>query len=1650
MKINTNIVQDRLFNIIFFSLFMACVTGFSAFAGPAIGSGDYSTKESGGAGYYNCENTSDVRCPHWIKASIADFKTAWNNRVGSYTQSAYDICSDPSQNTDGYVVFAGKIQPSNTLRLHNILPMPFSNLGQSWKVVHKDWISAVYRNGSETKYNFFNDTTVSGITYRQLMNQLLLREKLAEKDAAFFCDGMLEPDEPDPTSFESQSVVRYAENTAFIDGGRSSTEWGTNTTNDMPPPYEVNTGTVYVSFSHALQRTDSVNSSADTSFWVETNDSSVPGKYSSNSLGPATINAGDWDTVYTTGVKAVSLSPGESKKICQTIRYTPQISSNSSSSGYSQACVVIKRSDLATFKTTSKVETVSTPTKSTTANSGEIKTLDITTKDSSIQLKFTHNLTRNPSSGSNNISRYRVKSSRDPVWNDDADWYSGSVGTSKTVGGDAETVTGLEAGKTRQVCQSVMIYPDKMKDGDEDSGAAATFSSVCVNIFREEDKIANFSASSTAQIGSGAAKNFTSDSVSTEVTNVTFRHDLTRTSVTGGADFASSWSVNTPSGISPSTISANPSKGASPAYQHTEPVVLNPGQTKTLTSKITYDKTIKNGTVTAKDSSTATAVVTRNLKSYTCPIDDTTVDQNSGTTKAQTIVRKGSGASVPVYTYAKSTDIGYSGNSRTVQVWAKPTDNIQFTHTLCFGAQAVRGGSERTTTPSTANTATISASATPSSSGNYLFGDSLSATNSRTFNLPLGTPASDISSSILPPTFSTKAGTASLKQNYYFTYNSPGRATQSSNPSAKTFYECTLTNGSNFSRDYDYQIRGKNGCSGITTSDVGKTIRQQITWNKVDASVNSSSPHGFTTDQSNGTYTDAAEVKVPYNYQLAITAKSDGLAAYSGSPKTVTATIHVGSRVNPTISDTAYATTSKPSGYRIITFTLGPDVAMPTGNSPLMGANYVSGSWNKDICAQYGLSTSAAGNNCQIVAQSDGLSEQFNKDANLGGSASDTYSKEVNVGEYPLGTKFCVAAGVYPADSHNTPDLPTESLNESAGLSSTGTTWNYSAINCSTVAKKPTVQFWGQSVYTAGGIKTGTSAKTLAGVPRIFGSWSEYDTTAKGIIASNNGRGFATGAAFGYVQGNGGSYLPSTTTSAPVSTTYATSGTYNISSPAGATNITVYAWGAGGGGGSSDDDSLGSTAGGGGFVAHNFGASSTGGTINVTVGAGGTGGASVKDKFNNGQNGGDTTVNFNSVTLTAGGGKGGGGAYVNLWGNGTRHGSAGAGGSASGGNIDNLSGTAGLKGGPEDGGLRSNAATRGAGGGSGGYNTAFGGGRGFKPSSNCYDNDDGIGYRSFSASDSGGGGSGACSIVNPYKGGNGAPGKVVVTYTPAPTTADPGGLPASNDPCTYSSQTFNNADCNKKVIGQSTINSANLQSTLDGLVSRYIDSSSTDNRSNIINLNGSGTCNLNASGTYTASVTNPGYKCLNNGAKYIRVSGSATLNAATLQKASSTVGGTVVLDITGSLTIAGNVTYADGPYNGIAELPQLLIFAENIYIKNDVTQIDAWLVAGRKGKSITGSGIINTCIDGKGTLPNTIPVDSAGNLVCSNQLKVNGSVFAQKLILNRAYGSGTGNDVSTPAEIFNLRSDTYMWAYAQAENYSQAITTYSRELAPRY
>ena len=169
-------------------------------------------------------------------------------------------------------------------------------------------------------------------------------------------------------------------------------------------------------------------------------------------------------------------------------------------------------------------------------------------------------------------------------------------------------------------------------------------------------------------------------------------------------------------------------------------------------------------------------------------------------------------------------------------------------------------------------------------------------------------------------------------------------------------------------------------------------------------------------------------------------------------------------------------------------------------------------------------------------------------------------------------------------------------------------------------------------------------------------------------------------------------------------------------------------------------------------------------------------------------------------------------------------------------------------------------------------------------------------------------------------------------------------------------------------------------------------------------------------------------------------------------------------------------TYANGTSTKeSATLPQVLIFANDIKITENVTRVDAWL--------ISPNGTLNTCADHKigesaagkiGLVARDASDYHYTNGNCGLTLAINGPVFAKHIdllrtagafhgyantnatnILDRSVGATGASDDKykgsiAPAEIFNLRADVYIWAFNQAQRYSEAVVTYTRELAPRY
>lgn len=1007
-----------------------------------------------------------------------------------------------------------------------------------------------------------------------------------------------------------------------------------------------------------------------------------------------------------------------------------------------------------------------------------------------------------------------------------------------------------------------------------------------------------FQSRSNVRIGSGsdyettnwidrATANDTAAVESGATVSVAFSHDMkyTGTLPNSSAQVKKDWTYEmtingatvqmTPSSAPAPTTGKNPyvptNNEAQQVYQShsysiTMPTVTTGSQTFTICEKITYQNKKLNGTSWTGGESFSRACATITLSSSppppvvaTCPLPDSAYSIQYGGTQAQSGV-----ANMTKDGVWKTTD---GSSSTPAFVWAKPGDSIQFKHTLCFGAQSVRGSTDNGTStsppndsvkPSTANKATITASTKPATSGGkYLFGNTLNGGSTQTFTVAQG--ASKASS-----------GSPDQSGNYWFTYYSP------SNNAASTYSCYAADRGFPSFKANGYQIPDFTkstlpaNCNAAkkasTNSDAGKIIQQNLAWNNVKAwqNTHNTGSGGFCTcntrdawatntthsyeDMKNGSYTpgtrvrkcyqssstgcgwcnrnpsystrdyyyypinttssagadQVAQVKIPFNYTTTPNVSTSQDILFGGGEYGVNVTIDVNKRSNPDVSTGSYATISKKSVYEVVAFTVAPDKRP----AQIAHANEkYAGNGSKLACSYYGQGASR----CLSLLRSGTV--QLNDKGSLHGAVENIFNGDLAVPDAEVGTKFCVAVGVWPSDSHNYTSGPAGTGDTALDINN-GAYWNYSEPTCRTITKKPTVQFHSSGVYSAGGITTSQSKKSVGntfgqfgsgnklqsgsvngGSRRVYGSFSEYET-----IAKSNIKGFASGTGFGYGSNNGG------------------------------------------------------------------------------------------------------------------------------------------------------------------------------------YLTGF------------------------------------PALPGGYPG---------VPYT------------AEANVCTYSTQTFSNNQCKNKVTGASSINSFG-STILSRLMARYTSSS------------------IKAMQTSTIDFSK--YETMENGTKYIKVNGDASISASYCMNQGNRINSnTFVIDVSGTLTIGGNIKYGAGwgsscnhqNYTNIAELPQMLIFAGDINIKSNVTAIDAWLISGQRD---SGSGNINTCSDmSTSQIGNGYTVPKQTNSVpCSSQLKVNGPVFAKKLILNRNAGAGTGNASIQAAEIFSLRSDTYLWAYNQASRFSQAVTTYQRELAPRY
>ena len=231
-------------------------------------------------------------------------------------------------------------------------------------------------------------------------------------------------------------------------------------------------------------------------------------------------------------------------------------------------------------------------------------------------------------------------------------------------------------------------------------------------------------------------------------------------------------------------------------------------------------------------------------------------------------------------------------------------------------------------------------------------------------------------------------------------------------------------------------------------------------------------------------------------------------------------------------------------------------------------------------------------------------------------------------------------------------------------------------------------------------------------------------------------------------------------------------------------------------------------------------------------------------------------------------------------------------------------------------------------------------------------------------------------------------------------TSDDPGMPSSLGVCNYSALSFTNAN----------------------------DSSCVDDGSVIGNYTNYPAVDISAS--FRTSNKNPRFQdgwSLTGRQGLFRTTGDVTITGGQIGR-----GQWVVVNAGNhTVNITGDIRYDNVLYRNIYEIPQVIIIARNIVIHHDVGVVDAWLVAA--------DGSIKTCEEEAKTVND-----------CNITLTVNGPVITDKLYLYRTAGSRSGDSSGDPAEVFNLRADTYLWSYAHATRSGSAQTTHTTELPPRF
>lgn len=605
----------------------------------------------------------------------------------------------------------------------------------------------------------------------------------------------------------------------------------------------------------------------------------------------------------------------------------------------------------------------------------------------------------------------------------------------------------------------VLIYNYRCYEGNIPDGCG--YSPMYITM--RADQKATFSGSTTVDTTSLAS---TDGNYS-----VTFTHKVNRTSGNGfylwnscttnvsasGNFYPAKNKVGTQKDCSYGSNNVNDSK----TVKDTITGYIYPGQTITICESMTYYSEMHTfSTGQNKRATTGQKCVTITRSEATCAGNYTYT--HAGGTNIGRIGVKNTGNGKQAYT-------SYDGAlNQEVSIFAKPGDSIQFAYDMCAGAELAN---KLNFNPKNYASYTPSASSTSGNDSSYLFGTTVKTwTNSAT-------------SGFLGSSYELQAKSPENSGDGYKcdTYN------QVTNRYTGSHYQIPgLTNSPNPQSNCYAATKTKN-------SDVGSIISQKLSWNALSITNRNRVT-------SNNNRTSTASVKIPYNYKIKVTANETDnniRNVIAGTSLSLNMKLNVLTRKNSLVQTGAYSTHTKPTTYRIYQWYVAADTSISSIKSSLGTAITGGGGY-------YNRNDIGAGKT--VIAKSDSQASITDAISNI--AANINIDRNISIG-----TKVCIAASVFPADSHNNPSsVDTGLLDQNPALTSNtaGAYYYISEPTCYTVSKKPSFAVKGSGLYAYAGAESSLMRRTIGnGENYDFNSWSEYS-----IVSSKNILGVGSGASY--------------------------------------------------------------------------------------------------------------------------------------------------------------------------------------------------------------------------------------------------------------------------------------------------------------------------------------------------------------------------------------------------------------------------------------------------------------------------------------------------------------------------------------------------------